>query len=274
MNGMRKFLAMVVTIAALSAPAAAPAATHNFCYKDHCVGAVIAEFTAFASTIVGSISSAANLLVATLTQGTLQISAEIEKLAMTTTKAAEAALSYKQEKQLVEKAVELQTETFARPVECCSGEANQGMVSASSKARQVAARNTKRFTDSYLRKGGVSSSLEVVKRHKDLYCTAQEAADGLCVAATGGMEGADMDVSTLLHPSGGEMYTPAEMRAAAAFIENVVNPVRQTSIPQDWANTQQGQVLVAEEQANLAALSLARQTFSRIHASRMTPEKE
>ncbi len=91
--------------------------------------------------------------------------------------------------------------------------------------------------------------------HAENYCSEQDVELGRCARpATLQLQNADVRADATL---GVSSYTPAQIAAARAFVNNVVNPVPTQNIPRGWEKTPQGRTFVAGQYIEQARASIA-----------------
>ena len=95
----------------------------------------------------------------------------------------------------------------------------------------------------------------IYDNHIDKYCSQQDADLGRCsrpVDPT--LQNADVRADATLNTSS---YTPDQIAAAQAFVNNVVNPVPTQNIPKSWEKTDQGKMFIAGQYIEQARASVA-----------------
>lgn len=101
--------------------------------------------------------------------------------------------------------------------------------------------------------------------HVNKYCSQQDAALGRCQLASPDMQNADVRADVALNTSS---YTPEQVAAARAFVNNVTNPVPTQNIPQSWEKTPQGKTFIAGQYIEQARASVAANSFNAALAER------
>lgn len=112
---------------------------------------------------------------------------------------------------------------------------------------------------------------EILKRHAERYCSAQDAQRGRCTAAPGHLQNADILAGTLLAPAAAETYSPQEMEAARQFITNATDPFPTEMLPRGYENTEKGRNYILAQMAESAQLSVAQYSMSMMLANRSAP---
>lgn len=106
----------------------------------------------------------------------------------------------------------------------------------------------------------------IYDEHVNKYCSQQEVALGRCQAVSTDMQNADVRADVALNTSS---YTPEQIAAARAFVNNVTNPVPTQNIPQAWEKTAQGKTFVAGQYIEQARASVAANSFNAAIAERI-----
>lgn len=102
--------------------------------------------------------------------------------------------------------------------------------------------------------------------HVDKYCSQQDADLGRCARPVDpAMQNADVRADVTLNTSS---YTPGQIAAAQAFVNNVVNPMPTQNIPQKWETTSQGKAFVAGQYIEQARASVAANSLNAAVAAR------
>lgn len=110
---------------------------------------------------------------------------------------------------------------------------------------------------------------KVYDDHADKYCSQQDADLGRCRAVDSTLQNADVRADVTYNTSS---YTPAQIDAARAFVNNVANPMPTQNIPKDWEKTPQGKTFVAGQYIEQARGSVAANSLNAAIAAR-TPIK-
>ncbi len=101
--------------------------------------------------------------------------------------------------------------------------------------------------------------------HATKYCSAQDEALGRCTAVDSQLQNADVRADAALNTAS---YTPAQIDAARAFVNNVANPMPTQNIPMDWERTAQGKMFVAGQYVEQARGSVAANSLNAAIAAR------
>lgn len=102
--------------------------------------------------------------------------------------------------------------------------------------------------------------------HVDKYCSQQDADLGRCSrVADAKLQNADVRADATLNTSS---YTPDQITAARAFVNNVANPMPTQNIPKDWERTPQGKTFVAGQYIEQARASVAANSLNAAVAAR------
>ncbi|MHB1620538.1 MAG: hypothetical protein ACYCTY_11260 [Sulfuricella sp.] len=102
--------------------------------------------------------------------------------------------------------------------------------------------------------------------HVDKYCSQQDVDLGRCSrAADPAMQNADVRADVTLNTSS---YTPEQIAAAQAFVNNVVNPMPTQNIPKNWESTSQGKTFIAGQYIEQARASVAANSLNAAIAAR------
>lgn len=101
--------------------------------------------------------------------------------------------------------------------------------------------------------------------HVDKYCSQQDADLGRCRAVAPKLQNADVRADATLNTSS---YTPEQVVAARAFVNNVANPMPTQNIPKDWEKTPQGKTFVAGQYIEQARASVAANSLNAAVAAR------
>lgn len=218
---------------------------------------------AAASTVASAISSMASAtVVPAITLSTMQVSSELEKLAMTTTKTEEAVLQYQNEKDLVERAVKLKYETFAKaPNVCNTVNSNRQLAEANQESVDDAVASTRKMvTDSMNTSGTVSSASRILTDVNKLQAKGIDpyAANFFAPAKSNGKSGLT--------------YTPDQKEAANLFVQMVTDPFPTPKLPSAWENTAQGQQYKANQIVEQSQLSVAKFSLNQAVASKAEQE--
>lgn len=142
--------------------------------------------------------------------------------------------------------------------------------SAGIAAGKVAATQTSLCADSARRTLFTANTAAAVAgiydEHVSKYCSQQDAALGRCQVATPDMQNADVRADVALNSSS---YTPEQIAAARAFVNNVTNPFPTQNIPQSWEKTAQGKTFVAGQYIEQARASVVANSFNAAIAERI-----
>jgi len=101
--------------------------------------------------------------------------------------------------------------------------------------------------------------------HASKYCSQQDADLGRCSAVDPKLQNADVRADAALNTTS---YTPQQVDAARAFVNNVANPMPTQNIPKDWEKTPQGKVFVAGQYIEQARASVAANSLNAAIAAR------
>lgn len=139
---------------------------------------------------------------------------------------------------------------------------------AAGEARQTTNDLNHMFTNRTL---GTPNTMASIRKlyldHVSKYCSQADAALGRCAQpAPPGLQNADISADALLNVSS---YSPQQVEAAQAFVNNAINPIPTQNIPKDWEKTPQGQAFVAQQQIEQARLSVAANSFNAAIAARV-----
>lgn len=107
---------------------------------------------------------------------------------------------------------------------------------------------------------------KIFSDHQEKYCSQQDADLGRCKAAPAALQNADVKIDTLINTT---RYTPEQLEAAKALVNNIANPAPTQNIPKDWEKTDQGKVFVAGQYIEQARASVAANSFNASIAARV-----
>lgn len=109
----------------------------------------------------------------------------------------------------------------------------------------------------------------IYDEHASKYCSQQDADLGRCQVTNPDMQNADVRADVALNSSS---YTPEQVAAARAFVNNVTNPFPTQNIPQSWEKTTQGKTFVAGQYIEQARASVVANSFNAAIAERIPIE--
>jgi len=102
--------------------------------------------------------------------------------------------------------------------------------------------------------------------HVNKFCSQQDADLGRCSGAVEqSLQNADVRADATLNTSS---YTPDQIVAARAFVNNVANPIPTQNIPKQWENTVQGKSFIAGQYIEQARASVAANSLNAAIADR------
>ncbi len=102
--------------------------------------------------------------------------------------------------------------------------------------------------------------------HVSKYCSAEDAALGRCSSPVDPkLQNADVRADSMLNSSS---YTPDQIAAAKALVNNIANPIPTQNIPKDWEKSPQGRLFVAGQYIEQARASVAANSLNHAIAIR------
>ncbi len=102
--------------------------------------------------------------------------------------------------------------------------------------------------------------------HVSKYCSQQDAQLGRCSNPVDPkMQNADVRADAMLNTSS---YTPDQIDAARALVNNIANPIPTQNIPKDWEKTPQGKAFIAGQYVEQSRASVAANSLNRAIATR------
>lgn len=107
-----------------------------------------------------------------------------------------------------------------------------------------------------------------LREYQTSFCSEQSRARGLCTTAVAAhMQDADTNAGSLLAPAGGRTYSEDESKAARQFIDNVVGPIPEESLPISLEKTEAGKRYVVEQRAMSSVRSMAVFSLNTIYSN-------
>lgn len=221
-----------------------------------------------------AISNTAELLVSwlerlnlTIEAGFGRLNAEIAKqtAAMRTFAQGNAAV---QSQLYMEKArADAQTRYEPSPRQCFEAAGGAGAGVAGASAVQASRTLNSNFASRTLFTPNTSAAVgKIYDDHVDKYCSQQDVDLGRCSRPVDpSMQNADVRADATLNTSS---YTPDQITAARAFVNNVANPIPTQNIPKDWEKTPQGKTFVAGQYIEQARASVAANSLNAAVAAR------
>jgi hypothetical protein len=237
--------------------------------KEAAAGAVKAG-DLMAQAIASSANAIATLLEhlnLTIEAGFGRLYAEIEKqtAAMRTFAQGNAAV---QSQMYMEKArADAQTRYEPSPRQCYEAVGGAGAGIAGAGAAQASRNYNASFASRTLFTPNTSAAVgKIYDDHVDKYCSQQDADLGRCSRPVDpSMQNADVRADATFNTSS---YTPDQIAAAQAFVNNVVNPMPTQNIPRNWETTSQGKTFVAGQYIEQARASVAANSLNAAVAAR------
>lgn len=221
-----------------------------------------------------AISNTAELLVSwlerlnlTIEAGFGRLYAEIEKqtAAMRTFAQGSAAV---QSQLYMEKArADAQTRYEPSPRQCYEAAGGAGVGVAQAGAAQALRTFNSNFASRSLFTPNTSAAVgKIYDDHVNKYCSQQDADLGRCSHPVDpSMQNADVRADATLNTSS---YTPDQIAAAQAFVNNVVNPMPTQNIPKNWETTSHGKTFIAGQYIEQARASVAANSLNASVAER------
>lgn len=244
----------------------------NACCGDGATAA--AGATAAGLTVSAAIASSASTIIAWLEKINLTISdgfgklyAEIEKqtAAMRTFEQGNAAV---QSQLYMEKArADAQVKYELSPRVCFETAGGSSATVAAGEVRETLNDLNRDFAKRTLFTPNTSAAVgKIFDDHVDKYCSQQDVDLGRCSrTADPKLQNADVRADATLNTSS---YTPEQVVAARAFVNNVANPMPTQNIPKDWEKTSYGKIFVAGQYIEQARASVAANSLNAAVAAR------
>lgn len=138
---------------------------------------------------------------------------------------------------------------------------------ASGEARETAAALNRDFARRTLFTPNTNAIVaKLYDDHVNKYCSQQDADLGRCSAVSSNLQNADVRADAALNVTS---YTPEQIEAAKAFVNNVANPMPTQNVPKDFEKTPQGRLFVAGQYIEQARASVAANSLNAAVAARV-----
>ncbi len=273
MKTMQRVFWILMLIGTIGLSVHAPA---NACCGDGAAAA--AGATAAGSAVSAAIGTATSTIVTwlerlntTITNGFGRLYAEIQKqtAAMRTIQQGNVAV---QSQLFMEKArADAQIRYELSPRVCFESAGASSMGVAAGESRETMNELNRDFAKRTMFTPNTSAAVaKIFDDHAEKYCSQQDVDLGRCSrAADPKLQNADVRADAMLNVS---TYTPEQIAAARAFVNNVANPTPTQNIPKDWEKTPQGKSFIAGQYIEQARASVAANSLNAAIAAR-TPIK-
>lgn len=245
----------------------------NACCGDGAAAA--AGATAAGSAVSAAIGAATSALVGwlerlntTISTGFGRLTAEIEKqtASMRTFEQGNAAV---QSQLFMEKArADAQVKYELSPRVCFETAGGASAAVAAGEVRETLNDLNRDFAQRTMFTPNTSAAVgKLYDDHISKYCSQQDVDLGRCSrAADPTLQNADVRADSTLNTSS---YTPDQIVAARAFVNNVANPMPTQNIPKSWESTPQGKTFVAGQYIEQARASVAANSLNAAVARRI-----
>lgn len=265
MGNSRRFVAAFVLLVSSLAPLPALAGQE---------WPVVQAFIAMGAQIASAFVSAATSIIFAMKQSTSDVRGDMSVQMGVERSATEAALAYKAERYMKEKAI---NETISARMDDASNQCysveEAAALETSSKRQSVnlaALKMENGFSGMGYGEGNKAYQIARILREHEPYCSGLDADRGRCSAADLENRNADISVTSLHAQNGLMTLAPSELVTAKQYARLVTNPFPSPAKPNGISEkTPAGRRLVAEQLINQAGMSLATDAFASDIALRM-----